>query len=282
MTYVDGFVLPVPKKQIEPYLKMARAAAKVFREHGALQHVECVADDVKVGKYTSFPQSVKLKPDETVVFSWILLQVARASRQGQRQGDERPAHREDDEGQEDALRRQAHDLLAGSRRRWICRTSTSLVPLVRCAARAARPEAGEGAVAVDGRQQCCGAPHRFFAGVRPLPRGEGEVSPRLSPTPGRGEGKVVSISARLFFAQDLRIDVDHQCGEEDEAADQDFEEAVDLDVVEAVVQDAKYQEPIIVLPMPPRPPNRLVPPTTTAAIASSRKVSNWFCCAEPK
>jgi uncharacterized protein YbaA (DUF1428 family) len=72
MTYVDGFVLPVPKKQIEPYLKMARAAAKVFRENGALQHVECVADDVKVGKYTSFPQSVKLKPDETVVFSWIL------------------------------------------------------------------------------------------------------------------------------------------------------------------------------------------------------------------
>ena len=72
MTYVDGFVLPVPKKQIEPYLKMARAASKIFREHGALQHVECVADDVKVGKYTSFPQSVKLKPDETVVFSWIL------------------------------------------------------------------------------------------------------------------------------------------------------------------------------------------------------------------
>jgi len=72
MAYVDGFIVPVPKKKMTAYLAMARKAAKVWREHGALQQVECVADDVKVGKYTSFPRSVKLKPGETVVFSWIV------------------------------------------------------------------------------------------------------------------------------------------------------------------------------------------------------------------
>jgi uncharacterized protein YbaA (DUF1428 family) len=69
--YVDGFVVPVPKKNVEAYRRMSRKAGKVWREHGALEYVECVADDVKPGKHTSFPQSVKLKPDETVVFSWI-------------------------------------------------------------------------------------------------------------------------------------------------------------------------------------------------------------------
>ena len=68
--YVDGFVLPVPKKNVEAYLRQARKAGKVWRDHGALEYVEAVADDVKPGKTTSFPQSVKLKPDETVVFAW--------------------------------------------------------------------------------------------------------------------------------------------------------------------------------------------------------------------
>ena len=72
MAYVDGFVVPVPKKNVDAYLKMARKAGKVWREHGALEYYECVADDVKPGKWTSFPQSVKLKSDETVVFSWIV------------------------------------------------------------------------------------------------------------------------------------------------------------------------------------------------------------------
>jgi uncharacterized protein YbaA (DUF1428 family) len=72
MPYVDGFVLPVPKKKIEAYRKIARKAGKLWREHGALDYVECVADDVKPGKSTSFPQSVKLKKDETVVFSYIV------------------------------------------------------------------------------------------------------------------------------------------------------------------------------------------------------------------
>jgi uncharacterized protein YbaA (DUF1428 family) len=69
--YVDGFVLPVPKTKVPAYLKFARKAGKVWREHGALEYTECVADDVKPGKLTSFPQSVKLKPNETVVFAWI-------------------------------------------------------------------------------------------------------------------------------------------------------------------------------------------------------------------
>ncbi len=72
MNYVDGFVLPVPKKNLPAYRRMAQKAGKIWKEHGALEFVECVADDVKVGKTTSFPQSVKLKPKETVVFSWIV------------------------------------------------------------------------------------------------------------------------------------------------------------------------------------------------------------------
>ena len=72
MSYVDGFVLPVPTKNLAAYRKMARAAGKVWMEHGALEYCECVADDVTPGKLTSFPQSVMLKRGETVVFSWIV------------------------------------------------------------------------------------------------------------------------------------------------------------------------------------------------------------------
>ncbi len=72
MSYVDGFVAPVPKKKINAYRSMAKKCAKVWRDHGALEFRESVADDVKVGKWTSFPRSVKLKRGETVVFSWIV------------------------------------------------------------------------------------------------------------------------------------------------------------------------------------------------------------------
>jgi uncharacterized protein YbaA (DUF1428 family) len=72
MAYVDGFIVPVPKKNLEAYRSLARKAGKVWREHGALDFKECVADDVKKGKWTSFPRSVKLKPSETVVFAYIL------------------------------------------------------------------------------------------------------------------------------------------------------------------------------------------------------------------
>ena len=70
--YVDGFVIPVPKKNMKAYIKMEKKAAKVWKDHGALEVRECVADDVKVGKWTSFPRSVKMKPSETVVFSYIV------------------------------------------------------------------------------------------------------------------------------------------------------------------------------------------------------------------
>lgn len=72
MSYVDGFVLPIPKKQLPAYRRIARKAGRIWRELGALQYVECLADDVKPGKLTSFPQAVKLKPGEIVVFSWIV------------------------------------------------------------------------------------------------------------------------------------------------------------------------------------------------------------------
>lgn len=72
MSYVDGFVVPVPKENLAAYRRMARKSGKIWREHGALQYLECVADDVQPGKRTSFPQAVKLKPDEVVVFSWIV------------------------------------------------------------------------------------------------------------------------------------------------------------------------------------------------------------------
>jgi len=72
MRYVDGFVVPVPKKKVAAYRRMAQKAGKVWREHGAIEYFECVADDVKPGKWTSFPQSVKLKSGETVVFAYIV------------------------------------------------------------------------------------------------------------------------------------------------------------------------------------------------------------------
>ena len=69
--YVEGFVVPVPTDKLAAYKKLARMAGRIFKEHGALSVTECLADDVKPGKWTSFPQSVKLKEGETVVFSWI-------------------------------------------------------------------------------------------------------------------------------------------------------------------------------------------------------------------
>ena len=79
MAYVDGFVLPVPKKNVQTYREVANKCGAIWREHGALQFCECIADDVKPGKFTSFPQSVNLEPDETIVFSWITFE-SRAKR----------------------------------------------------------------------------------------------------------------------------------------------------------------------------------------------------------
>jgi uncharacterized protein YbaA (DUF1428 family) len=70
--YVDGFLVPLPKRNLEVYRRMSRKAGKVWREHGALGYCECVADDVPRGEVTSFPKGVQLKRGEVVVFSWIV------------------------------------------------------------------------------------------------------------------------------------------------------------------------------------------------------------------
>jgi uncharacterized protein YbaA (DUF1428 family) len=75
--YVDGFVVPVPRKKAAAYRALARKAGKIWREYGALAYIECVGDDVKPGKLTSFPQAVKLKPSEVVWFSWIVYKSRR-------------------------------------------------------------------------------------------------------------------------------------------------------------------------------------------------------------
>jgi uncharacterized protein YbaA (DUF1428 family) len=72
MKYVDGYVLPVPKKNLPTYRRMAQKAGKIWREYGALQFCECVGDDLKVKMAASFPRTIKLKPGEVVVFSWIV------------------------------------------------------------------------------------------------------------------------------------------------------------------------------------------------------------------
>jgi uncharacterized protein YbaA (DUF1428 family) len=72
MNYVDGFVLPVPKKNLDVYRRMAQKAAKVWIEHGALEYRECVGDDLDTKMGTPFPRAAKAKPGETVVFAWIV------------------------------------------------------------------------------------------------------------------------------------------------------------------------------------------------------------------
>lgn len=72
MRYVDGYVVPVPKKKLAAYRSMAQKAGKLWRKHGALEYIEAVADDVKPGKWTSFPQSVKQKAGETVIFAYVV------------------------------------------------------------------------------------------------------------------------------------------------------------------------------------------------------------------
>ena len=73
MKYVDGFVLPVPKKNLQSYARMARKAGKIWREHGALDFKECAGDDLDVKFGVPFPRQMKVKPGETVVFSYIVI-----------------------------------------------------------------------------------------------------------------------------------------------------------------------------------------------------------------
>lgn len=76
--YVDGFVLAVPKAKLAAYKKMSKKAGAVWKELGAIEYVECIEDDVQPGKLTSFPQAVKRKPGELVVFSWIIYETKAA------------------------------------------------------------------------------------------------------------------------------------------------------------------------------------------------------------
>jgi uncharacterized protein YbaA (DUF1428 family) len=72
MKYVDGYVLPVPKKNLQAYRRMAQKAGKIWREHGALEYRECVGDDLSVKFGVPFPRMIKLKPGETVIFAWVV------------------------------------------------------------------------------------------------------------------------------------------------------------------------------------------------------------------
>lgn len=72
MKYVDGYVLPVPKKNLAAYRRIALAAGRIWREHGALEYRECIGEDLQVKQVVSFPRTIKLKPGETVFFSWIV------------------------------------------------------------------------------------------------------------------------------------------------------------------------------------------------------------------
>ena len=72
MRYVDGYVLPVPKKNLRAYRRLAKNAGRIWREHGALEYREWVGDDLKVKFGVPFPRLAKAKPDETLVFAWIM------------------------------------------------------------------------------------------------------------------------------------------------------------------------------------------------------------------
>ncbi|RWE03455.1 DUF1428 family protein [Mesorhizobium sp.] len=72
MSYVDGFVLAVPKANLDAYKKMATQAGAIWKEYGALAYVECIGDDVPYGEITSFPRAVQAKDDEVVVFAWVV------------------------------------------------------------------------------------------------------------------------------------------------------------------------------------------------------------------
>ncbi len=110
MPYVDGFVVPLPKRNLKAYRRLATKAGKIWREHGAVDYWECVADDVKAGTVTSFPRSVKLKSGETVLFSWIVFKSRAHRDQVNAKAIADPRLAEHDGRKGDAVRRQAHDL----------------------------------------------------------------------------------------------------------------------------------------------------------------------------
>jgi uncharacterized protein YbaA (DUF1428 family) len=108
--YVDGFVIPLPKKHLNAYRRLAQKAGEVWRDHGALDFKECVGDDLNVKMALSFPRGIKTKPGETVLFSYIVFKSRASTRSRQRKGDERPASCEDDGSKGNAIRCEADDV----------------------------------------------------------------------------------------------------------------------------------------------------------------------------
>lgn len=76
--YVDGFLLPLPRKNLDTYRRLARAASKVFLEHGAIEYVECVGDDLKIKGMVPFTKRAGTKPSEVVIFSWVVYRSKKA------------------------------------------------------------------------------------------------------------------------------------------------------------------------------------------------------------
>jgi len=76
--YIDGFVIPIPTARIDDYRLIAEKAAKIWKEHGALDYWECIGDDMDVQDVMSFPQLANTKPDETVIFSWVIFESREA------------------------------------------------------------------------------------------------------------------------------------------------------------------------------------------------------------
>ncbi|MDC8445085.1 MAG: DUF1428 domain-containing protein [Nitrosomonas sp.] len=76
--YIDGFIIPVPAARIDDYRNMAEKAAQIWKDHGALDYWECVGDDMDVKNTLSFPQLVNIKPDETVIFAWVVFESREA------------------------------------------------------------------------------------------------------------------------------------------------------------------------------------------------------------
>jgi len=110
MAYVDGFVIPLPKENLEAYLDMSRQCGAIWKEYGALEFRECVGDDIPPGKVTSFPLSVDLRDGEAVVFSWIVY-ASRTERDAiNDKAHERSPHGALHGPEKSAFRRQAHDL----------------------------------------------------------------------------------------------------------------------------------------------------------------------------
>lgn len=98
MNYVDGYLVPVPAASRQAYLKLAQEMAALFKQHGALQVVECWGDDVPPGKLTSFPLAVQLKPEEVVVFSWVLWPSKQVRDEGMKEVMEHPSMQKGPEG----------------------------------------------------------------------------------------------------------------------------------------------------------------------------------------